>query len=208
MAMWTAAPFVPDTTRLEELAAASRACEGCPLHVGDVQTVFGEGGAGRLLMFVGEQPGDQEDRAGRPFVGPAGRVLWQCVEDAGVARADVYVTNAVKHFKHEDRGKRRLHKRPTTAEVTACRPWLEAELAAVRPAVVVALGATAARAVIGRPVAVAANRGTALDFDGRITFVTYHPSAALRARDDADLIRAALTEDLRAAHRAALDARG
>jgi DNA polymerase len=164
-----------------------------------VQTVFGEGAPKASIMLVGEQPGDHEDRKGHPFVGPAGRVLWRCVEEAGIDRDDVYVTNAVKHFKHEERGKRRLHKRPSTGEVVACRPWLEAELDAVRPQVVVALGATAARAVFGRAVTIAAHRGTPMEADGRTAFVSYHPSAVLRANDEAELIRAALVDDLRAA---------
>ena len=151
-------------------------------------------------MLVGEQPGDQEDRQGHPFVGPAGGVLWRCLDDAGIDRDAVFVTNAVKHFKHEDRGKRRLHKKPNTAEVEACHPWIDAELHAVGGHVIVALGATAARSLFGRTMAIAANRGTTLRVGDRPAIVTYHPSAVLRAEDAAAQIRAALIEDLRRAN--------
>jgi DNA polymerase len=155
------------------------------------------------MMLVGEQPGDQEDRQGHPFVGPAGRILWSCVAESGCDRDALFVTNVVKHFKHEDRGKRRLHKRPTTAEVEACAPWLQAELRAVGAIVVVALGATAARGVLGRPVAIADSRTTPVVVDGRTVFVTYHPSAILRAKEAAAELRAALVDDLRRAGAAA-----
>jgi uracil-DNA glycosylase family protein len=199
MEPWTAEPFVPDTDDLDALAAAAGRCEGCPLHEGDVQTVFGEGARDAAIMLVGEQPGDQEDRKGHPFVGPAGRVLWECVEEAGLDRRQLYVTNAVKHFKHELRGKRRIHKRPSTAETLACHPWLEAELTAVDPDVVVALGAVAARAVTGRTTSIAASRGEAIQLGGRRVVVTYHPSAILRAQDEAEQLRKALVDDLRVA---------
>jgi DNA polymerase len=150
-------------------------------------------------MLIGEQPGDQEDRDGRPFVGPAGRVLWSCVDDAGLSRTDVYATNAVKHFKHEMRGKRRLHKKPNTSEIEACHPWIDAEIRAVRPTVLVALGATAARSVLGRTTAIAASRGRRFDVHGLPMLVTYHPSAVLRADDRAAEIRRALVDDLRLA---------
>ena len=172
---WSAAPFVPDSRRLSVLSEAARSCTGCPLFHDTTQTVFGEGSPKAALVLVGEQPGDQEDRQGKPFVGPAGRVLWRCLDEAGIDPKRVYVTNAVKHFKHEDRGKRRLHKRPTAAEADACHPWLEAELAAVRADVVVALGAVAARSVTGRATAVAATRGRPLDIGHRVVFITYHP---------------------------------
>ena len=146
---------------------------------------------------MGEQPGDQEDRQGAPFVGPAGRVLWQCLAEAGIDRADVYVTNAVKHFKHTTRGKRRLHKKPNTAEIEACHPWVEAELRAVRARVVIALGATAARSLVGSNVAIASSRGVRFDLDGRPLWITYHPSAVLRADERAAEIRSAIVEDLR-----------
>ena len=200
-AEWSATPFVPDTTSLPALATASQGCRGCPLWQSATQTVFGEGARSSSLLLIGEQPGDQEDGQGHPFVGPAGRVLWSCVDDAGISRDDVYATNAVKHFKHERRGKRRLHKKPTTAEIEACHPWLEAELRAVRPAVVVVLGATAARSLIGRTTAIAANRGKHLVVHGLPTVVTYHPSAVLRADDRAAEIRQALVHDLQLARR-------
>jgi uracil-DNA glycosylase family protein len=192
----SAAPFVPATSDLGELASAAAGCTGCPLHRDTTQTVFGQGPAHARLLLVGEQPGDVEDRRGHPFVGPAGAVLWACVEEAGVDRGDLYATNAVKHFKHEVRGTRRLHKRPTTAEVEACHPWLDAEVAAVRPQVIVALGATAARAVLGRTVGIAASRDHAHEAYGLPTIVTYHPSAVLRADERAAEIRAALVADL------------
>jgi len=200
-AEWSTIPFVPDTTSLPALARASQGCKGCPLWESATQTVFGEGARSSSLLLIGEQPGDQEDGQGHPFVGPAGRVLWSCVDDAGISRDDVYATNAVKHFKHERRGKRRLHKKPTTAEIEACHPWLEAELRAVRPAVVVVLGATAARSLIGRTTAIAANRGKHLVVHGLPTVVTYHPSAVLRADDRAAEIRQALVHDLQLARR-------
>ena len=199
MATWTAAPFVPRSGSLRRLAKASRTCQGCPLYEDAIQTVFGEGPSSARIVLVGEQPGDQEDRQGEPFVGPAGRVLWRCVDEAGLDRADLYVTNAVKHFKHEDRGKRRLHKKPTAEETEACHPWLEAELTAVRPRVVVALGATAARALLGRTVGIAASRGEVFDAADHPVLITYHPSAILRATEQAGAIRQDLVADLAAA---------
>jgi uracil-DNA glycosylase len=193
--------FVPQTESLSKLAEAARNCRGCPLWADATQTVFGEGPRTAPLVLVGEQPGDQEDRQGAPFVGPAGRVLWQCVAEAGIDRTEVYVTNAVKHFKHtspqNSRGKRRLHKKPNTAEIEACHPWIEAELRAVRGRAVVALGATAARSLLGANVAIASNRGVRFDLGGRPLCVTYHPSAVLRADDRAVEIRSAIVEDLR-----------
>jgi uracil-DNA glycosylase family protein len=193
----SAAPFVPSTDDLTELAAAAAGCTGCPLYKDTTQTVFGQGASGARLVLVGEQPGDVEDKKGRPFVGPAGAVLWACVEEAGIDRDALYATNAVKHFKHEDRGPRRLHKKPTSGEVEACHPWLEAEVAAIRPRVIVALGATAARGVLGRTVPIAASRERVHEAMGGVsTLVTYHPSAVLRADDRAAEIRAALVADL------------
>jgi DNA polymerase len=193
----SAAPFVPATHDLAELAAAAAGCTGCPLHIDTTQTVFGQGPRRARLVLVGAQPGDVEDRKGHPFVGPAGAVLWSCVEEAGIDRDDLYATNAVKHFKHEVRGPRRLHKKPSTGEVEACHPWLEAEVAAIRPRAIVALGATAARAVLGRPVGIAASRERVEQAMGDIaTLVTYHPSAVLRADERAAEIRAALVADL------------
>jgi uracil-DNA glycosylase family protein len=198
---WSAQPFVPATTALRTLTAAARDCRGCPLWEPATQTVFGEGPRASQYMLIGEQPGDQEDRQGHPFVGPAGRVLWECVDAAGISRTDVYATNAVKHFKHEMRGKRRLHKKPNTAEVEACHPWIDAELRAVRPSVVVLLGATAARSVLGRTTAIASSRGQQFEMHGIPTMVTYHPSAVLRADERAAEIRRALVDDLDLARR-------
>jgi DNA polymerase len=195
----SAAPFVPATHRLADLRDAAQSCTGCPLYRDTTQTVFGEGPADATLVLVGEQPGDQEDRQGHPFVGPAGAVLKECLDEAGLDPSTLYVTNAVKHFKHERSGKRRLHKKPSTAEVTACHPWLAAELDAVNARVVVALGATAARAVLGRTVGINASRGRPFAAGDRTAFVTFHPSAVLRASDDAPRIREALVDDLRVA---------
>jgi DNA polymerase len=159
-------------------------CRACPLWRDATQTVFGEGAAHAALMLVGEQPGDHEDRSGHPFVGPAGTVLEDALEQAGIERSAVYTTNAVKHFKYRSRGKRRIHQRPSAAEQAACRPWLEQELDLVAPVVVVALGATAAHALIGRATAIGKNRGRPLE--GALfspVLVTAHPSSVLRERD-------------------------
>jgi uracil-DNA glycosylase family protein len=190
---------VPATRSLRVLAAAARHCAGCPLYRAATQTVFGDGPRDASVVLVGEQPGDREDLTGEPFVGPAGRVLDQCLEEAGIDRTTVYLTNAVKHFKHEQRGKRRIHQRPTTDEINACNPWLTAELDVVRPAVVVALGATAARSLSGRNLPIGTSRGRRFDVGGRPMAVTYHPSAVLRGDERAATIRAALVEDLRLA---------
>src|SRR6266571_2983996 len=146
----TAAPFVPPTDSLRALSAAAHSCRGCDLYKAATQVVFGAGPRGARVMFVGEQPGDQEDRQGEPFVGPAGALLDKALKDAGIPRSDVYVTNAVKHFKWEARGKRRIHKKPNSSEIEACRPWLEAEIATVKPRVIVCLGATAAQSLLGK----------------------------------------------------------
>jgi len=196
---WTAEPFVPASKSLPTLQRAVQDCTGCQLHAGTTQAVFGEGPRNASIVLVGEQPGDQEDKQGHPFVGPAGRVLWRCLDEAGIDRDAVFVTNAVKHFKHEDRGKRRLHKKPNTAEVEACHPWIVAELRSVHGRVIVALGSTAARSLFGRTVPIAANRGKTLQLEDRPAIVTYHPSAVLRADAAAAEIRTALTEDLRRA---------
>jgi DNA polymerase len=195
----TAAPFVPATRSLAVLARAVQDCTGCPLYVDTTQAVFGEGPRSAPIVFVGEQPGDQEDKQGHPFVGPAGRVLWDCVGRAGVDPTTVYSTNAVKHFKHERRGKRRLHKKPNAAEIEACHPWLEAELRALRPSVIVALGATAVRSVLGRTLPIAASRGHSHAVAHVPVIVTYHPSAVLRADEAAEQIRRAIVDDLRRA---------
>jgi uracil-DNA glycosylase len=184
-------------------------CRACPLWQGATQTVFGEGPGGASIMLVGEQPGDSEDQAGKPFVGPAGRVLDQVLAAAEIPRAAVYTTNAVKHFKYRQRGKRRIHQRPSTAEMTACRPWLEAEIDLIGPRVIVALGATAAHTLMGRATPIGANRGHPLE--GALfspVLVTAHPSSVLRDRDH-DARHAALEaigEDLRLAAEIATDA--
>ena len=199
----SAAPFVPRGRSISTLARAAEGCTGCPLYRDAIQTVFGKGPRRAPILLVGEQPGDVEDKKGLPFVGPAGAVLWSCLEDAAVERDSVFATNAVKHFKHEMRGKRRLHKRPNASEIEACHPWLDAEIDAVRPRVIVALGAVAARSLFGRPMPVEASRGQPHELDGIPVYVTYHPSAVLRADDRASEIRAALVADL-AAVRAAV----
>jgi uracil-DNA glycosylase len=181
----SAADFLPPKRTLQALTVASRDCRGCDLYAGATQTVFGEGPAGAEIMLIGEQPGDREDVLGHPFVGPAGRLLDRALEAAGIDRTTVYVTNAVKHFKFEPRGKRRIHKKPNAEEIRACNPWLEAELAAVKPKVVVCLGATAAQAVIGRSFKVTQHRGEFVDtrLDPLVT-ATVHPSSILRSPDD------------------------
>ena len=175
---------VPPTRDLTIVREASLTCTACPLYRNATQTVFGEGPRGAEIVFIGEQPGDQEDREGRPFIGPAGKLLDRALETAGVDRSKCYVTNAVKHFKWEPRGKRRLHQKPNEIEVTACRPWWIAEVSILKPRVLVCLGATAARAVFGRAVKVLSERGHFLEtpFAPR-TLVTVHPSSLLRVPD-------------------------
>jgi DNA polymerase len=180
----TAADYLPERLTLTALRASAERCHGCDLWRNATQTVFGEGPADAELMFVGEQPGDQEDKLGRPFVGPAGRIFDQALEEVGIDRARVYVTNAVKHFKWEPRGKRRIHQKPNAAELAACRPWLDAELSVVHPRVLVCLGATAAQALLGRTFRVTKQRGTPVDSPlADVVVATIHPSAILRARD-------------------------
>ena len=182
----TAAPFVPDRPTLPKLRAAAAGCTACHLYKLGTQTVFGEGSADADVVFVGEQPGDQEDLAGRPFVGPAGRVLDEGLAAAGIDRSQVYVTNAVKHFKWERRGKRRIHQKPNWAEMTACRPWLEAELDVDQPDVLVCLGATAAQSLLGRQFRVTKMRGVPVESELAPNVVaTVHPSSILRAPDEA-----------------------
>ena len=181
-----ASPFVPARGGLKALREAAAGCRGCHLWRGATQTVFGQGLKRSSVMFVGEQPGDREDRQGRPFVGPAGKELDKALEAAGIARDDVYITNVVKHFKFEERGRRRIHQTPKRFEIDACRPWLEAELAEVRPDALVLLGATAAKALLGASFRVSRQRGELLDSElAPIVSATIHPSAILRAPDDA-----------------------
>jgi DNA polymerase len=170
---------------LEGLRKEARGCKACPLWQTGTQTVFGEGPGDAELMLVGEQPGDQEDKEGRPFVGPAGRVLDRALEEAGIDRSIVYVTNAVKHFKWEPRGKRRIHAKPTWSEMMACRPWLESEIEVLRPRVLVALGATAAQSLLGKQFRVTKQRGEWVESElAEYVTATIHPSAILRQRDD------------------------
>ena len=179
-----AAPFVPKTSSVRVLKVAAHECRGCDLYKTATQVVFGAGPRAARVMFVGEQPGDQEDRQGEPFVGPAGAMLDKALEAAGIPRGQVYVTNAVKHFKWEPRGKRRIHKKPRASEIKACRPWLEAELRAVSPAIVVCLGATAAQSVFGSQFKLTQQRGRVLPSSLAPRVVaTIHPSAVLRAPD-------------------------
>jgi DNA polymerase len=202
--MMDATPFIPAHGSLDTLRGAINECRGCPLYAHATQGVLGEGPARAALMLVGEQPGDQEDLQGRPFVGPAGRLLDRALADAGVDRSQVYVTNAVKHFKFEERGKRRIHKKPSTGEVQACHPWLDTERALVHPRVIVCLGATALLAVVGPQARVLESRGQWLrsTHDDPV-LVTRHPSALLRMLDHDERERAyqELVEDLRLAAR-------
>jgi uracil-DNA glycosylase family protein len=181
----SAAPLVPERPTLSKLRDAAADCKACDLWRTGTQTVFGEGAVASEVMFVGEQPGDQEDLQGRPFVGPAGRLLDEAMVEAGIDRTKAYVTNAVKHFKWEPRGKRRIHQKPNWAEMAACRPWLDAELATVKPRVLVALGSTAAQALFGKQFRVTKQRGVPLDSDlAPVAMATVHPSSILRAPDE------------------------
>ncbi|MFI6790078.1 UdgX family uracil-DNA binding protein [Nonomuraea sp. NPDC050383] len=193
-----AARFLPGHLDLDSLREASAGCQGCDLYRNASRTVFGEGPARARFMLVGEQPGDQEDRKGAPFVGPAGRILDRGLEEAGIDRDDVYVTNAVKHFSFVLRGKRRIHQKPTAAEVEACQPWLTAELAVVEPEVVVVLGATAARSLLGAAFRVTRQRGEPVPLGDALAVATIHPSAVLRA-PDRDAAYAGFLADLRVA---------
>ncbi|MFI5798326.1 UdgX family uracil-DNA binding protein [Streptomyces sp. NPDC051677] len=204
---YTAEPFLPDGPRgLPALRRAAAQCRGCPLHRDATQTVFGAGNVHARVMLVGEQPGDQEDRQGKPFVGPAGKLLDRALEEAGIDPADAYVTNAVKHFKftQAEPRKRRIHKAPNLRETTACAPWLAAELAAVEPELIVVLGATAGKALLGSSFRVGQVRGTVLEEEihGRRERLvpTVHPSSVLRA-DDREAAFQGLVQDLRAAAR-------
>jgi DNA polymerase len=190
--------------QLEGLRKRAAGCRDCPLWANATQTVFGEGSARARLMFVGEQPGDVEDREGHPFVGPAGRILMQAMDEAGIERERVYITNAVKHFKWEPRGKRRLHKSPAQREIEACYQWLQGEMDAVRPALVVCLGATAAKTLLGPRFRITQSRGQVQQRDGLPDVIaTYHPSFLLRIKDkpEGDEVYAQFVADLRAASR-------
>ncbi len=181
----TAAPLVPDAPDLEKLRDAAAGCKACPLWETGTQTVFGEGARQAQVMLVGEQPGDREDREGRPFVGPAGQLLDRALDEAEIDRRLAYVTNVVKHFKWTPRGKRRIHAKPNWGEIAACRPWLEAELAVVQPRVLVCLGSTAAQALLGRQFRVTRQRGELVESDlAPSALATIHPSAILRMEDD------------------------
>jgi uracil-DNA glycosylase len=191
---------IPDRPGLRNLREAAAGCRACPLHKTGTQTVFGAGRRSAKVMLVGEQPGDREDREGKPFVGPAGRVLDRALQDAGIDRDDAYVTNVVKHFKWIPKGKRRIHQKPNREEITACRPWLEAELQVVKPKVMVCLGATAAKALLGADFRVTQDRGRLVETDlAPIATGTVHPSSILRIDDEDErrVARDELAEDLR-----------
>jgi uracil-DNA glycosylase family protein len=201
----TAADFIPDRPTLTNARDAAKDCKGCDLWMRGTQTVFGEGSRKAELMLVGEQPGDAEDLSGHPFVGPAGKLLDRALADAGIDRTAVYVTNVVKHFKWEPRGKRRIHKKPSAGQIAACRPWLDTEIALVKPGAIVCLGATAAQALLGRAFKVTAHRGELVASPlAPIVVATVHPSSILRAPDDesrhVEIKR--FTDDLRTVARA------
>jgi DNA polymerase len=192
------AVLIPERATLAGLRERAAGCTACPLYRNATQTVFGDGPARASVMLVGEVPGDLEDKAGKPFVGPAGRLLDRCLEEAGLDRGKAYVTNVVKHFKWERSGKRRLHKRPNAGEIQACKPWLEAELAVVRPTALVCLGATAAQALLGRDFRVSRSRGRFVPSNlAPHVLATVHPSSLLRARDDREAEIARFVDDLR-----------
>jgi uracil-DNA glycosylase family protein len=204
--MGSAADFLPKRTTLPSLRKAAAVCRGCDLYRDATQTVFGEGPEDARIVMVGEQPGDREDVAGRPFVGPAGALLDRAMEEAGLVRDDTYFTNVVKHFKHVMRGKRRIHKKPDLEEIRACIPWLEAELARIEPKVLVLLGATAAQAILGRSFRVTQHRGEFVDSPlAPLVTATVHPSSILRSRTDEERRSAfdAFVKDLRRIARAA-----
>jgi len=195
----TAAVLIPVRPSVKRLREAAAGCRACPLWKDATQTVFGAGGPSARLMLVGEQPGDREDREGKPFVGPAGRVLDEALEAAEIERREVYVTNAVKHFKWKPAGKRRLHQTPRANEIEACRPWVEAELSTVKPEALVCLGATATRSLLGSKVKVTKDRGTLIESPlAPLVGVTVHPSSILRVRDDDErqIAREELAADL------------
>jgi len=179
-----ASSYLPKSTSLPALKKAAQSCQACDLYRHATQAVFGAGPSRAAIVFIGEQPGNDEDLQGLPFVGPAGKLFDRALVEAGIDRADVYVTNVVKHFKFEERGKRRIHKKPNASEITACEPWLEAEISAIRPKIIVCLGATAAQAVLGGDYRLTKERGTFTphDWAPQVT-ATVHPSAILRAPD-------------------------
>ena len=196
----SARTFLPAQLSMAQLRESAAGCTGCDLYKCATQTVFGEGAGRASIILVGEQPGDQEDLVGRPFVGPAGKILDKALAEAGIVRRDLYVTNAVKHFKWEPQGKRRKHKKPTATEIAACRPWLEAEIEVVKPRVIVCLGVTAAQAVFGKAVRLNEMRGRPWSTSiAPIVFVTVHPSAVLRHPDAVERDREyrGFVEDLR-----------
>lgn len=181
----TAVALIPPRPTLATLRAAAAKCTACPLYADATQTVFGEGPVPAALMLIGETPGDQEDKLGRPFVGPAGKLLDRCLAEVGIGRDEAYVTNVVKHFKWEPRGKRRLHKKPNALEIAACKPWAETEIALVKPKVLVLLGTTAAQTLLGASFRVSRERGKSVRSHlAPYVMATVHPSALLRARDD------------------------
>jgi DNA polymerase len=193
----TAAAFMPDTLTMSALRDAVQRCEGCPLYANATQAVFGEGKKSSDVMLVGEQPGDQEDLAGAPFVGPAGKLLDRALDEAGIDRDKTYVTTAVKHFKWKARGTRRIHDKPSWTEQMACRPWVEAEIALVKPRALVLMGATAAQSLLGKSFKVTESRGVPIDSDlAELVTATIHPSAVLRS-DDREAMFAGLVDDLR-----------
>jgi len=195
-----AGALIPEQLTLASLRAAAAGCRACDLYATGIQTVFGAGAQHAKVMLVGEQPGDREDIEGKPFVGPAGRVLDEALRAAGIDRTQVYITNAVKHFKWKPQGKRRLHQKPNAAEINACRPWLDAEIAVVKPQILVCLGATAAQALLGRDFRVTLQRGQFIERQGLpLTMATVHPSSILRAPDDEsrELEMRAFVADLR-----------
>jgi uracil-DNA glycosylase len=193
----SAAAYLPDRIDHESLRAAAQSCRGCDLWRNATQAVIGEGPENAEAVFVGEQPGDQEDKEGHPFVGPAGRMFDKALAEVGIDRSRVYVTNTVKHFKWQQRGKRRIHQKPNWTEMTACRPWLDAELELVHPRVLVCLGATAAQALLGREFRVTKQRGVPIDSPlAEVVLATIHPSAILRAQDR-DAEYAGFVDDLR-----------
>ncbi len=200
----SAAQYVPEHPTLESLLTAEQTCHGCELYRHATQAVGGEGPSSAQLVLVGEVPGDKEDKAGRPFVGPGGAILNEALEAAGIRREEVYVTNVVKHFKWEPRGKRRLHSKPSSREIAACRPWLDLELELIRPRIIVCLGATAAQALLGRSFRVTQSRGIVTPTPIGSVVATYHPAAVLRAPDSQQRheMKRQLVDDLKTAAKA------